>query len=165
MLETRLWSVCEACDRADFEITEYLTSDGIRHYRLGCSKSDTCYWINGDEALVLSVADEALEGKRESKGKDMLESIFNSKDNDNKDSLGWVITAKYDDAIKFASNFCKDSVKGAIDGEAEHPMITLIELKGAAEKVATVISTIAFVYGKADAEVRRDLEMAQKEHS
>lgn len=95
----------------------------------------------------------------------MFENIFNDQNEteqkEAEDSRGGCITASYDDAVKFAHNRAMDSVKGVFDGdEPTHPMMMLLKAKDAGTKIATIYATIAFVYGKTEDEVRRDVERA-----
>lgn len=55
-----------------------------------------------------------------------------------------------------------DTVKKTFDGDGPtSPMMMLLKVRDAATKLDAVVSTIAFVYGKTEDEVRRDLTRAE----
>lgn len=92
----------------------------------------------------------------------MFEDNFSSKQSIEESRGGAPITATYGDAIKFARNSTMDTVKKTFDGDGPtSPMMMLLKVRDAATKLDAVVSTIAFVYGKTEDEVRRDLTRAE----
>lgn len=70
---------------------------------------------------------------------------------------GGSVTASYEDAIKFVENSVRDNMHGLFSKDHKVPEMILFDLMNEAKKLDGYVDTIAFIYGKTQDEVRRDI--------
>lgn len=82
---------------------------------------------------------------------------FNKKDAKQDPIVRGGITANYEDALKFGASFTQEQVNKVFRESAQDPRETLLNMRLGAEAFSALSKTIAFVYGKTDKQVAKDL--------
>ena len=67
------------------------------------------------------------------------------------------VTATYEDAIRFLDRECEALADG-IKGKVASPVVAFAMVDTASKKMASMAKAVAFVYGKADGQVLKDLK-------